>query len=481
MKRKAIRLSLMTGLLLGAAQAQPGTTLQIPTEVTPPTSGTRAPNSIKQSLSFTPTPDMPRCVPSAFQAPGQAWNVDFTTGGLTLTASDYGAAAQEPNFQGLFGVRLADLPASRGTVELFIVDHFSPVRIDVRAAPDGPVTSVNIRHGALVEAHIRAILESAGFVYVGQSAGVGQSGGLVYRGGTEKTILIKRVDIDTQVQPVQSRAGVRQPVPDTALVSSEDLANSLSRLFTASSLVRSPAESAPLTILNLSFALLPCEIMKPFRTIQRVWAQADPPLRYTLNAFLNDVARASHLPLDRVSTLLTEVPASDPLNLYLTTKLAVSGAERRLAVASSGNYGLPFSTAPGSGPGVLAVGAKTWGMQSVAKAADPASDWSDSADTYSVGEWFRLPYQQMLNYCQRGGTCISDDLTSQGQLFQDFAYRGTSFSAPNITAFLALRLDTASPCFESNPERPGFKPLNKAQFGQAGPDFYGDWLKQECP
>jgi len=425
----------LTTLILTSASLAPALTLRLPTQVPVPSSITRT-KSLPLTEAFSRTPSTPNCLANAFEMPGQAWHTDLTGGGISLEAGP--VDARPPTFDTLYGFPASWLDGRASDNELMIVDHFAFEPLKIRTAQGEETLMLN--HGALVEAHLRSILESAGFTLRSRTP-------LRYGRGN-RTLTITRLDLSTQVY--HSKGLNPGPVPSAALA--QVLQQSLQP--NGKSLI--PKD----LVVNMSFAMIPCQAMNVYHDLRQTWAAATPARRYNLNTFLQDVATASNLSLKDVQHELTTVSDTEPLKRTISTL----SAERRgrgasfVAVASSGNFGLGYATAPGAFPEVISAGLYGWNRQ-------PAADqdgqvWPDAADANVAGEWFTLSALQLQQFCREGNTCVTEDVLKAPQRYNAFSYRGTSFAAPTLSLFLALQQGPANPCFTSSGT--GYQPVSKA-------------------
>lgn len=403
---------------------------------------------------FTRTAATPNCVGNAFEMPGQAWHTDLTGGGISLRGQTLDA--RPATFGALYGVSPFPLGTESASSEVLIVDAFTPAPLKITT--DGVVETVMLSHGALVEAHVRAVLESAGFT-------LRRSQPLTYgRGG--RSVTVSRLDLSTLGG--QTKGLVPSVVPSAAL------ARELIRALQPGDKFLTP----PDLVVNMSFAMIPCQAMTVYRDLRTAWAAATPPQRYSLNTFLEEVARASQVGIADVQRELTTVADTEPLRQTLRT-LAAQRRERGaqfVAVASSGNFGLDYATAPGAFADVISAGLTRWDRR-------PATDqdgrvWPDAGDANVAGEWLSLSAAQLTRFCAEGGTCITDDVAATPERYAAFAYRGTSFAAPTLSVFLALQQGRASSCF--TPEGTGYRPIGKAPRGTARPAFDFEAAWREC-
>lgn len=437
--------ALLGAALLLAAPASAAQTLRLPLTVPVPSALPVRAKSLPLSAAFSRTATTPNCVANAFELPGQAWHTDLTGGGISLDAQTLDA--RPPTFDALYGFPPTWLDGRAADHEVLVIDHFAPAPMALLTGQG--VQTLPLNHGALVEAHLRALLESAGFTLLSrQPLRYGRAG---------RTVTLSRLDLATQVY--RTKGLTAGPVPSVVL------AQAMTRQLQPTGKSVVPTD----LVVNMSFAMIPCQAMTVFRDIRQTWAAAAPPRRYTLNTFLQDVARESGVGITDVQRELTTVSETEPLKRTVAD-LAAQRRERGasfVAVSSSGNFGLKYATAPGAFPDVISAGLQSWNRQ-------PATDldgqvWPDAADVTVAGEWFTLPADQLARFCRDGGTCVTDDVLQAPQRYAAFAYRGTSFAAPTLSLFLALQQGRASPCF--TPTSTGYRPIQKAEPESPRPAF----------
>lgn len=421
----------------------------------------------------------PRCASDAFELPGQAWDAGLSSGGITLKAGSKAGQTITPQ------ERAAQLsikrPNSPGTVTqgkemvtLLVIDNFQPVpvKLDEDGLTSGsqPAVEYQLRHGELVLAHIRSVLQGGGF-RVGLDKAV----------RADRTIVFEKLDIG-------------KLLPDTALkkqggVDTGRIREELARLEKG----RSSLRSGPLVV-NMSFALIPCNLQSVYIQFRDAALDKTPPLRLTFSDFLKAVADAN-LPTTPTPTpadeqaylvnLFTHLRDNDPLLNAVSNMLRGRAA---LAVASSGNYAQSFETMPaawpptplsGTPPGpppppVLGVGATDKNGKRLT--------WPDTSDVLEVGEWFRFASLPSNLGCFVGTDCIFKAMPLGTQpSTATFAYKGTSFSSPTVAAALASRIPLtpgavgpSDPCFtvdalgflrlRSGPGQPAVPKLNQLPF-----------------
>ncbi len=166
--------------------------------------------------------------------------------------------------------------------------------------------------------------------------------------------------------------------------------------------------------INMSFAFMPCEIQDDFEAsglpsfesyMQKLWLK-NSHLNLSYADFVKLIIQLSDQPGDPLLGLL-----QDP----------VQGANNHVYVASSGNYGLPYSMYPAAWSEVIGV--------SGSSADNPAQlnkRYFNSGEILELAAWFHLaPGSEVY-------------------------YAGTSFSAPTVSVFSALDLASSQRCASGN-------------------------------
>lgn len=501
-----------------------------------------------------------------FQAPGQPYQI-----GLSLMIPAASAESIEPDMSSQFRRGPSTTPdqsSTPGNVDILVVDDFNFVGVDVQVA-GGQTRSVNLSHGHLVIAHIRALLEKAYYSLMPSD----RLNVLSYRsdhGTGPRVVNVLRKDVMSVSPPASPFASLPSPpspnfnlqpwqmsgsgtpilipgnpgsstfplpippitnpfpTPGTnpspsfprqlpgsvrpgggfpqislaeVIVPPRNLERSLNEYFSRpinftlpgkpgfiptapfitptepdKTPIQPKADRAPNVILNLSLSVFNCSMLEEFSKYL-----GDRQGVGTLPEFVKYYAEEKKLSEQEVMGQLTNVPTDSPFSKFLNEEMARGIFDSRvhtLAVAASGNYGLNYSTSPGSLSNVISVGARTSDWKQPGPPNWPTY-WSNRADVLAVGVGFTLSRKQLQGYCDVGRTCIADDIepnTILSDIYQKFIYSGTSFAAPSVSAFLATRIGD-NPCF--NNARPfGFKPLLNKKSQKF--EFRGDWIYQSC-
>jgi Subtilase family len=381
----------------------------------------------------TPTPAVPDvmlCLNSAFEMPGQAWHVDLSAGGITNRALSLPAREivdAPTRLNQLMLNKVTYLPKDPAKITILVIDDFqlSKIRLDEDKTGPETIVSFELRHGALVVSHLEMILYGAGFTKV-----LSRPERFMIEGDT---FISKDRKRSIHIMPFDYGKLRKNYNGGPKVVTVEDLNKTLVREI-GSSLNGSP------TIINMSFSLIPCNIMQRYIELKNIAdTEKDLALTYPFRDYL--------LEIEKLSTDLSLWKNGESLKSILTTiskeNLFFKWIDGRkishdtLLVASSGNYKLPFETMPASWPGVIGVGA-------ISVATPNKADWSDASDVFEVGEWLLWPKLLPSYLCLTGtaARCVASPGSpiSVGQ----FAYRGTSFSAPTVSATLAVMYGTTT-------------------------------------
>ena len=375
-------------------------------------------------------PDVVQCLNSAFEMPGQAWHVDLSTGGLMNRASS------------LLPKEIVDAPTrirqllpnsvvyssdSSLKTTVLVIDDFqvSEVRLDEDGAGSAPMLALKVRHGALVVAHLEMALRGAGFTKVLSDPNKFMKDGDTFtKNGTNRTIRVKPFDYGALGKKYKNGPKV---------VTANDLTDALIAKY-------DPDPDVSPMIINMSFSLIPCNIMQRYIELKN---EADkfknPPLRLKFNDFLLEIQKLStDMKLwkggESIESVLTATDQDNSLSNWFTKQ---KNSRSALLVASSGNYHFPFETMPAAWAGVLGVGA-------VSVVVPDTVDWSDASDVSEVGQWFVWPKSLPNDFCLVGATVRCVAPTGSPLSAGQFAYRGTSFSAPTVSATLAVAYGTST-------------------------------------
>jgi len=261
----------------------------------------------------------------------------------------------------------------------------------------------SLSHGALVLEHTLALLRALG----GTARPADAKNGVYAFGFGQGEIIVRAVDLGG---PLASLAEVARR---------------------ARQAVSSLSDVAVATVVNMSFAAVPCDIGDDFAANRAAYP-----------TFRDYAAAVAGLPSnlsDLESTFGRSLDAADAAALTRAVLLRpVSGAELQDAlgarqgevrfVASSGNYGLPYALVPAAWPQVLGVAARDVARNPLDLAS--LSSFSDAAEVMVGGAYFTL----------RG---LLDPLARVE--LPALVYAGTSFAAPATSVAVAFDLGQAVP------------------------------------
>ncbi len=189
------------------------------------------------------------------------------------------------------------------------------------------------------------------------------------------------------------------------------------------------AEGIEAIVVNMSFVILPCSIVKDFVLNKLVYPSLFDYFDYLISentrAFMNDQGLPDFLSSEvssRISDLIVNSlrpvnPEGDPL------RQTILANPDTLYVGAAGNFGRSVSAYPAYWDEVLAVSASS----PIEKA-----EFSNTGKVMFTGAWFRLSNPLGLN---------GHDLP-----VANLIYAGTSFAAPGVSLFSALDLAAKGAC-----------------------------------
>ena len=399
-----------------------------------------------------------QCLSSAFEMPGQSWSQNVSAGGITEL--NVGSSI-DPRSRGQALAPWLHL-GTPGDVWVLVVDHFLPVQIQLKEGGASKPKIYSLSHGNLVLDHLRAVLVGAGFVP--------QTGALVY-------------------SYPESQSRVHLLTVEVGGFNTSKVIESIQRaLHTGEVLNRSNV------VINISLALIPCALQENYDHNRVAFSKYQQLYRFNdylhdlYHVNLHDLYHVEH-PLITEQELITSilnpvsVSANEPLHLFVDTLHQTY--PKAVVVASSGNYGLPISTLPAAWPAVVGVGASD---AQGGPAVIDGQKWADPGDVTEVGQWFHLQSADSQVGCARTSraNCVlisTPGIGAMGAILDTSAlsYRGTSFSAPTVTAYIAMAMLAPTPqCV------PPHYPLPPNQFLPAASKLKNDWLpsvlkKLGCP
>ena len=195
------------------------------------------------------------------------------------------------------------------------------------------------------------------------------------------------------------------------------------------SLAEMRADGIENIVVNMSFIILPCSIVKDFAVKKILLPSFFEYYRQAVEDNVNTIMRRQGIPFflrDRVAEEVADLivdelkpvdPEGDPLRLLMLAEPDV------LFVGAAGNFGRGVTAYPAVWDEVLSV-----------SASDPEekADFSNTGSVMLAGAWFRLINPLNLN---------GHDLPAA-----NVVYAGTSFAAPGVSVFAALDLATGARC-----------------------------------
>ena len=384
-----------------------------------------------------------RCLSSAFEMPGQSWSQNVSAGGIT----ELNVGSIDPRSRGQVLATWLHLGTeTQGDVVVLVVDHFLPVQIQLEEGAASKPKTYSLSHGSLVLDHLRAVLVGAGFQ--------AEPGALVYRFPLSgNRVHLYKVEVGGR-STLQVVTEIRKAL-QTADVSAS------SRM-----------------VINMSLAMIPCQLQENYDANKVIFSKYQRLYRF--NDYLHDLylVNPQNPPVMEnqfIASILNpaSVSANEPLYQFVTN--LHFKYPQSVVVASSGNYGLQISTMPAAWPGVVGVGA-----------SDPEGNpaiidglkWPDVGDVTEVGQWFHLQTADSQVGCARTSraNCVlisTPGIGAIGEILDTGAlsYRGTSFSAPTVTAYIAMAMLAPTPqCV------PPHHPLPANQFLPATSKLKNEWL-----
>lgn len=383
--------------------------------------------------SYTYKPE-DRCVGNSYTIFGKAWGPGWVDGGLT---GEPPSEARSPTFKEIFNFP-SEIPIGQGEVSLLIIDYFSPTKVS-----RGPeVRVLDVSHGDLVLAHTRALLESQGMEFKAAHARLPFSSEYIYEAYGRK-ITIRTFDVSHFKDDSQN-----------GLVRLESIMNNVNTFIANPGEMRlHDYKENESVVINMSFSLVPCAAALAFKNYKDNINNINNGEKY-IERFLKELRSANPFMSSwSDEKVLESILAVDPANEFikrLKNSIIQLRQERpAIAVAASGNYGMDTDTYPAHMPEVISVGAVSWGTLksplTVAKKKNVRMYWSDRADVYSVGGWFKFSQDKLDYFCKpaQGQNCVLGGDIMPAEL----GYQGTSFAAPSVAAYFALRATPHTPCY----------------------------------
>lgn len=183
------------------------------------------------------------------------------------------------------------------------------------------------------------------------------------------------------------------------------------------------ANPASVYVVNMSFALIPCEYVVAYTELQSDLIEAREA--QDLNQYRSLLRRAVVFYDDTVFPVMSQ-HAQQMVNLNPLQDLFVEQGALIIPVAAAGNYGLNFPFWPGAWGQVVSVSAST------GEGYYPGSEWTRSDDSPLLGAEAgqRGRNTRISNY---GEVMLPGEYDSEVGLIS-----GTSFAAPRLTVILAM-------------------------------------------
>ncbi len=363
------------------------------------------------------------CMANALNAPGQGWRIAGSDGGLTYNsrlASALGITTANNVGQTVRG--LTAVPQRNMT--LLIVDDFRSggvpsngvyapapelfIQTSITGATLGQLqTNHKLSHGALVLQHTLDTVRGTGLYPFSTSPSLGIT---VFR----TTNIIGRTTRFLTVRAV-----------DTGLASTSIIANSVKSSAIATKLVPRLDASSGTVVVNMSFALLPCEAYADFLQ----WDK-DTPNEQRFEEYIGALAVKNDVDQEELIEVLVEATndTSDPLNLLIQKNWF-----KNVFVAASGNYGFnKTATYPAKWTGVI----NTTGSV--------ANNTSIRNSNFNQGEIMDIAGS--LQFTASNFTPILGA--------KNVYYKGTSFSTPTVSVYSALDLASQRRCTQVSTTTP---------------------------
>lgn len=392
-----------------------------------------------------------RCLSSPFETPGQSWEHRPSSGGV----SEANWPTVDPRNRGkALGGSIKPAPAS--TVQVLIVDHFAPVQITRNET--GTPKTYTLSHGNLVLNHLRAVLAGAGFSMGPDDNTFSKASATISIVPVEVGEPVAYRELRLRVEALSGFKSVRSPVFPTSIV--------VDRI--QSALRKTLRSRNTNVVVNMSLAMIPCELQQNYERSAIRFAQVNR--LYTFAAYMHDLytqnpGNASEVEFEQGVLNPPNLNPNEPLRKFVTD--LHGNYPNAVVVAASGNYGLPISTMPAAWKEVVSVGGATVdGRQAQLDPTD--APWPDRGDVMEVGQWLQLQPADMQVGCtpKAPANCALQGVkgTDLNSLLTNFKYRGTSFSAPTVTAYVAMAMLTDQPnCVPSSNGLPSnlFRPAAK--------------------
>ena len=355
------------------------------------------------------------CMANALNTPGQGFRAQGTDGGLTYSrrsASTLGITSANKVGQTVKGL----LTSPQRNMTLLVIDDFRSggvpsngvyapkpelfTQTSLTAATLGQLqANKKLSHGALVLQHTLDAIKGTGFYPFSASPNPGVT---VFR----TTNIIVRTTRFLTVRAV-----------DTGLSSTSIIANSVKSSAIATKLIPRLDATAGTVVINMSFALLPCEAYADFVQWDKI-----TPNEQRFEEYIDALAVKNEVTEDALINVIVEATndANDPLNLLIQKNWF-----RNVFVAASGNYGFNGTALyPAKWPGVIEV------TGSVANNISARNSNFNKGDIMDIAGSLQLTAS---NFTLLPGA-------------KNVYYKGTSFSTPSVSVYSALDLASQRRC-----------------------------------
>lgn len=361
----------------------------------------------------------------------------FQVGPSPKSVTSDGPRPAPPSQQSIYNHGLDNaLIARNAKTLLLVVDDYSWTGDISGAEKNGYQRQLS--HGEMVVSHLRYILEDTKLYDTPSMIG----SDLVYKSRrTGSYIYIRRVEIKKREEQVLNSI--------VNILTAEEVAKTIDRSI-------KPNDKFNNVILNMSFVTIPCRVLVDFKLYQDSDKGKKERENPSFASYLNHVysKRMNSSNYEQKRQAIAEMPDNNPLSQSI--KRLIEGRKMKgLAVASSGNFGLDIQFAPASRPEVIGVGAvadravtdNDFTHVNDGKPGHTKLNWSNAADVYAPREWMAFNTETLDSYCAATPTNSCPMKPGDRSKWPFLAYSGTSFSAPSVSAYLAMRLQGSSSCY----------------------------------
>jgi hypothetical protein len=369
------------------------------------------------------------CAVNEYNIPGQGFRAFGTDGGMTYDLSlttDTGVTTATARGKGWTNMPGMLAPIQRDAVMLVVDDFrgdaqgnnavyrpltelFTQSKLDVATLQTLQANN-KLSHGSLVFQHAKDVIWGSGR-YLSRFTPSPDT--TIFYTDTIPSRLSKKLTVKAINTKFASTGEIAGSITSQAIV------NILSPLFASTAGV-----IPPMTVINLSFALLPCEVYADFTAVDKL-----DPDDLTFQTYLEKLANFNNDTFDNIANVIVEA-TNDPNDpLYKLIKSA-SGATRYIFVAASGNYGFAKTAMyPAKWPGVVDV------------TGSAVSDTSKRHERFNIGEVMDVAASFRLKASR-----FTSNLSAK-----DVFYLGTSFSAPTVSAYSAIDVASQQRCISTDP------------------------------